>query len=114
VADQLTEAFERFLTLCPHVVSSHDLVTKIRLELGRGYVFDLYFREATGQYSYTLLRYDQRLLGWDNASHHPGLDNHPHHFHRPDGSVESAPLTGDPVKDMDRVAQTINTFIASP
>jgi hypothetical protein len=113
VADQLTEALGSFVALCHHVRSTRDLVSKVRIELERDYVFDLYFRETTGQYSYTLLQNDRRVLGWDNAKHHPDLQNAPHHFHNPEGGVESSTLTGTPVEDIKIVADKINEFFKS-
>jgi hypothetical protein len=62
------------------VQAIHDLVAKQRVELTGGYVLDLYFNETLGKYSYALVWDDRRLLGWDNASHHPDLTNSPHHF----------------------------------
>ena len=38
------------------------------------------------------------------------LVNAPHHFHREDGQVESASLTGDPVLDIRIVAERINAL----
>ncbi|HKZ85288.1 MAG TPA: DUF6516 family protein [Anaerolineae bacterium] len=110
MADPLTDALSVFVALCPHIRSTRDLVTKIRIELERDYSLELYFREATGQYSYTLLLNDRRVIGWDNARHHPDLPNAPHHFHREDGQVESASLTGDPVQDIRIVAKRINAL----
>ena len=110
MADPLTDALSVLLARCPHIRSTRDLVTKIRVELERGYALELYFREATGQYSYTLLLGNRRVLGWDNARHHFGLLNAPHHFHAEDGEAESSPLTGDPVQDMRFVAERLNAL----
>jgi hypothetical protein len=110
VADPLTNALSALIALCPHIRSTRDLVTKIRVELERGYVLELYCRETTGQYSYTLLLGNQRVLGWDNARHHLELPNAPHHFHSVDGEAESSPLTGDPVQDIRFVAERLNAL----
>jgi hypothetical protein len=110
VADPLTDALSVLIAHCPYIRSTRDLVTKIRVELERGYALELYFREATGQYSYTLLQGNRRVLGWDNARHHPELPNAPHHFHREDGEAEDSPLAGDPVQDMPIVAERINAL----
>jgi hypothetical protein len=59
VADPLTDALSVLIALCPHVRSTRDLITKIRVELERGYALELYFREATGQYSYMRLVAEQ-------------------------------------------------------
>lgn len=111
MADKLTEALDLFIAACPHVISTRDLLSKIRIELEQDYVLDLYFREATGQYSYTLIRNDQRVAGWDNARHHPDLPNAPHHFHRQDGAVESSAMVGDPAQDIQIVAEWTNALL---
>ena len=115
MADPLTDALEYFVAACPHVRSTRDLVTKIRLELEERYVLDLYFRETTAQYSYSLHRDNQRVLGWDNAPPYPDLSNAPHHFHREDGEVEASTLKGDPVQDISIVVERINAlYVAKP
>ncbi len=112
MVDKLIEALGIFVANCPHVVSTRDLLTKVRIELARSYILDLYYRESTGQYSYSLILNDQRVPGWDNARHHPGLLNAPHHYHREDGTVESSPMIGDPAQDIQIVAGRINALLA--
>jgi len=75
------------------------------------YVFDLYFNETLGKYSYTLVQAGTRVLGWDNAPHHPGLANSPHHVHRPDGWIEPSTLIGDPDHDLEQVRLEIEAFL---
>jgi hypothetical protein len=111
MADQLAQALARLITLCPFVQSIHDLATKQRVVLEGGYLLDLYFNETLGKYSYTLVQGARRIIGWDNASHHPGLANFPHHFHRQDGVVVSSPLTGNPKQDIELVVADLNEFL---
>lgn len=111
MADQLTDALEILLAACPYVRSTRDLATKVRVEFDRGYMLELYFRETTGQYSYTLIYGNQRLCGWDNAPHYPALPNAPHHFHTTTGQVESAPLNGRPAEDMRHVIEKLNAIL---
>jgi hypothetical protein len=66
MADQLADALGVLIAVCPHIRATRDLVTKIRVELEQDYLLDLYYRESTGQYSYTVVVNDQRLIGWDN------------------------------------------------
>jgi len=54
----------------------------------------------------------RRVLGWDNALHHPGLANFPHHVHPPDGQIEPSALTGDPDHDLEQVRHEIEAFLA--
>lgn len=81
-----------------YVAGATDLATKWRIELVGGYVLDLYFNETLGKYSYTLVKGGTRVLGWDNAPHHPNVANFPHHMHRSDGSLVPTELTGNPAK----------------
>jgi hypothetical protein len=112
MAGQLARAVARFIVLCPYVQVVHDLVTKQRVVLTGGYVFDLYFNETLEKYSYTLVQGSRRLIGWDNASHHPGLANYPHHLHLEDGTVVPSRLTGVPEQDIEHVAAELNKFMA--
>jgi len=77
-----------------------DLLTKTRIELQGGYGLDIYYNETPGKYGYTLIRQNQRIIGWDNAPHHPRLSGFPHHFHNEDGTVYPSDFTGNPVEDI--------------
>jgi hypothetical protein len=105
-------ALTHFITACAYVTAVHDLVTKWRIELTGGYFLDVYFNETLGKYGYTLVKAGTRVLGWDNAPHHPGLPNFPHHVHRPDGRIESSALNGDPDRDLELVRLEIEAFLA--
>jgi hypothetical protein len=100
MAAPFDDALAHFINTCSCVVAAHDLVTKWRIELTKGYLLDLYFNEALGKYSYTLVQAEVRVLGWDNAPHHPGTLNFPHHVHRPGGQIEPSTLTGNPSHDL--------------
>jgi len=113
MAASFDRAVARLISTCPHVVTAHDLVTKWRIELSGGYVLDLCFNESLGKYSYALVKGNTRVLGWDNAPHHPGLDNFPHHLHRADGSIESSSLSGNPDDDLKQVQQIIEALLAA-
>jgi len=112
MAGQLARAVAHVLARCPYVQSVHDLVTKQRVVLEGGYILDLYFNEAQGKYSYTLVQEDRRIIGWDNAPHHTDLTSFPHHFHLEDGTVVPSPLTGVPEEDIEIVVTSLNRFLA--
>jgi len=111
----MAAAFDRavahFIAACRYVTAVHDLVTKWRIELTGGYTLDLYFNETLGKYSYTLVQGGKRVLGWDNAHHHPDLPNFPHHFHRPDGQIEPSALVGDPTLDLEQARLEVEAFL---
>jgi hypothetical protein len=113
MADPLSDTVSVLIEHCPHVISTRNLVTKVRLELKGGYLLDLFFRDATSQYAYTLTLNTQRLLGWDNSPHYPELPNALHHVHRSDGSIQASSLIGDPPVDRVIVAQELNTLLGS-
>ena len=112
MAAAFDRAVARFIATCRYITAVHDLVTKWRIELTGGYMLDLYFNETLGKYGYTLVQEGRRVLGWDNARHHPDLPNFPHHFHRPDGQTESSLLVGDPTQDLEQVRLGIEAFLA--
>jgi hypothetical protein len=112
MAAEFNRAVARFIATCAYVTAVHDLITKWRLELVGGYILDLYFNETLGKYGYTMVQARTRVLGWDNAPHHPGLANFPHHVHRPDGQIEPSALTGDPDHDLEQVRLEIEAFLA--
>jgi len=96
---------------CHHIVALQALPTKLRFVLQGGYVCELFFRSRTGGYSYVLVKDEQRVMGWDNALHHPHIPTAPHHFHTPDGAIASSPLIGDPTRDIVHVAREINRYL---
>jgi len=111
MASTFEGALSRFLAECAFVANVHDLATKWRIEFEGGYFLDVFFNAALGKYSYTLSKGETRILGWDNAPHHPKLANSPHHFHRADGSVTASDLTGDPEHDLEIVRIEIERFL---
>ncbi len=110
MAGQLAHAVSHFLDLCPHVVAVHDLVTKVRVELPDDCFLDLYYNATLGKYTYALICQGRRVYCWDNAPHHPGLKNYPHHFHCENGSIEPSSFTGDPEQDIAAIAAIINNI----
>lgn len=111
MAATLETALNRFIAICPLVVSVHNLMTKWRIQLQGGYVLDIYFNAGNGRYSYTLSQGESRVLGWDNAPHHRSQPNFPHHFHNEDGSVIPSMLNGDPENDLEIVRVEIERFL---
>jgi hypothetical protein len=79
----------------------------------RTVIFSTFFFNATsGKYSYALSQGEQRILGWDNAPHHPDIPNFPHHFHQANSSIVSSNLNGDPDHDLEIVRVAIEEFLA--
>jgi hypothetical protein len=113
MATSFDRAVARLIDTCRYVTTVHDLVTKWRIELTNGYILDLWFNESLGKYSYALVKENKRVLGWDNAPHHPGLANFPHHLHCADGSVESSPLSGNPDDDLEHIRIAIEAFLSA-
>lgn len=111
MAFTLRRAINRFIEQASFIVSVHDLITKWRLELRGGYFLDCYFNESLGKYSYTLVKDNKRIMGWDNATHYPHLPHFPHHFHDPDQRIVSSLFTGDPEQDLEQVRITLESFL---
>jgi hypothetical protein len=108
----LRRAISRFIEQSDYIVAVHDLITKWRLELSAGYILDCYFNETVGKYSYTLIKDNKRVMGWDNAAHHPQLPHFPHHFHTPDQKIVPSDFTGNPEQDLEQVRAVVESFLA--
>jgi phage terminase large subunit-like protein len=52
------------------------------------------------------------LLRWDNKEEFRHLETYPHHHHDDQGDVNSSPLTGDPVKDIEVVLREVSAFLS--
>ncbi|MBE8540557.1 toxin-antitoxin system TumE family protein [Geoglobus acetivorans] len=85
--------------------------TKVRAYLVRGYIFDVYHNQTLGKYSYTLIKEDRRIAGWDNAPHHVSVETYPDHFHDVDGKIKPSYLSGDPLEDLDRVLNVVKNIL---
>lgn len=72
----------------------------------------MYYNKTLGKYAYTLIKENKRIIGWDNAPHHKGLDNFPHHFHTADDRAIPSKLKGNPETDVYIVIEEINNFFA--
>lgn len=86
------------------------MMYKIRCDLPKGYFFQIRLRLRAGtiEYSYQLFT-TKPVLRWDNAPHHPSLDNFPHHFHDGKDTKHPSGLSGDPLADIAIVlAEAIN------
>jgi hypothetical protein len=112
MATRFDLALDRFIASCSHVKAVQNLITKWRLELTYGYVLDVYYNETLGKYGYALVSAGVRILGWDNAPHHPERANFPHHVYLPDGQIEPSTLTGDPEDDLEQVRRRIEAYLA--
>ncbi|MCX7839967.1 MAG: DUF6516 family protein [Anaerolineae bacterium] len=106
-------AVARLISTCRYVTAVHDLETKWRIELINGYILDLWFNESLGKYSYALIKENKRVLGWDNAPHHPHLANFPHHLHLADGRIEPSSLSGNPSDDLEQICKIIETWLST-
>jgi len=93
----------RKLLLSPLVLDVQFLGTKVRAHLPNGYILDLYYNSTLQKYSYTIVKQDKRIIGWDNAPHHKHVKTHPHHFHAPDGKIAQSKMKGNPTKDIDSI-----------
>ncbi|MGQ9626906.1 MAG: toxin-antitoxin system TumE family protein [Anaerolineae bacterium] len=77
------------------------LLYKIRCSLPGNHRLQIRLRlkEEGIEYSYQLFSI-KPLLRWDNAPHHPGLTNFPHHFHDDRDMKHPSALSGEPLNDL--------------
>ena len=102
-----------FLRECDSAETAQNLRTKIRIVFKGNYFMDMYYNRTLGKYTYTLIKENRRIVGWDNAPHHKHLENFPHHFHTRDGKLISSLLSGDPETDVYIILDYINGFFAT-
>ena len=62
----LIETAEKLL-VSPLVLNVDFLGTKVRAQLPSGYTLDIYYNATLQKYSYTIIKHDKRIIGWDNA-----------------------------------------------
>ncbi len=110
---EIINASRTFLRECKFAVFAQNLKTKIRIILKGNYFLDMYYNKTLGKYAYTLVMENRRVIGWDNAPHHKGLDNFPHHFHTTDGQTLPSKLKGNPETDVYIVIEVVNKFFVS-
>lgn len=87
------------------------LRTKVRVHLTGEYILDKYYNQTLGKYSYTLVKENKRIIGWDNAPHHLTVETHPDHFYTDNGTVRKSELSGNPLKDLNRVMKKVKKFL---
>jgi hypothetical protein len=90
----------RKLLLFPLVLDIEFLETKVRAYLPNNYILDIYYNATFQKYSYTIIKQNKRIMGWDNAPHHKHVKTRPHHFHTPDGQITQSKMKGNPIEDM--------------
>jgi len=90
----------RKLLLSPLVLDIEFLGTKVRVHLPNGYILDIYYNATLQKYSYTIIKQNKRIIGWDNAPHHKHVKTYPHHFHTPDGEITQSTMKGNPTEDV--------------
>lgn len=89
------------------------LLLKIRCRLPAGHQLQIWIHQEPEflAYSYQLFT-DRPLLRWDNAPHHPELQEHfPHHFHDQSGNVTPSDLRGDVLVDLPAILDRIQGFL---
>jgi len=90
----------RKLLLSPLVLEIEFLGTKVRAPLPSGYTLDIYYNATLQKYSYTIIKQNKRIIGWDNAPHHKQVKTYPHHFHTSDGKIIQSKMKGKPTEDV--------------
>jgi hypothetical protein len=82
------------------VLNMEFLGTKIRAQLPKGYTLYVWYNATMAKYSYTIVKQNRRIIGWDNAPHHKHVGTHPHHFHGSDGRTMPSKMMGTPAEDI--------------
>ena len=90
----------RKLLASPLILDIEFLGTKVRAYLPKSYILDIYYNATFQKYSYTIIKQNKRIMGWDNASHHKHVKTYPHHLHTPNGKISSSKMKGNPTEDI--------------
>jgi hypothetical protein len=90
----------RKLIQSPLILDIEFLGTKVRAHLPKSYILDIYYNATLQKYSYTIIKQNKRIIGWDNAPHHQHVKTHPHHFHTLYGEIAQSKMKGNPTKDV--------------
>lgn len=94
--------------------SSDQFFIKIRAEFAATNKFQarIYYNRGHIDYAYQLFR-EIPLLRWDNKEEFRFLETYPHHHHDAKGNICASPLSGDPMKDLEVVLETVSSFLAA-
>ncbi len=87
------------------------LGTKVRAYVVHEYILDVYYNQTLGKYSYTLIKENRGIIGWDNAPHHVSVETHPDNFHDVDGKIKPSYLSGNPLKDLNHVIKVVKDVL---
>jgi len=55
---------------------------------------------------------DRHILQWDNAPHYARISTAPNHFPDELGKVSETPLSGKPLKDLEKVLSEIEKWLS--
>jgi hypothetical protein len=104
---------ERATVVETKTFSPNQFFFKVRVEFAEGNKFQvrIYYNQGHIDYAYQLFT-DVPLLRWDNKEEFRHLETYPHHHHDDQGDVNSSPLTGDPVKDIEVVLREVSAFLS--
>ena len=89
------------------------LELKVRCRLIKGHQLQvwLHYESAFQDYAFQLFT-DRPILRWDNSPHYPDIPTAPHHFHDETEKVSESPLSGKPVKDLEKVMNEIEKWLS--
>jgi len=95
----------------PLIIDLEFLGTKIRAHLPKDYLLDIYYNATLQKYSYTIIKRNNRIIGWDNAPHHKHVETHPHHFHTANGRILPSKMKGNPTEDLPSILKQIRKIL---
>ena len=103
---------EKVMVMETKEFSPEQFFFKIRAKLVKGNMqVRIYYNRGHIDYAYQLFT-DVPLLRWDNKEEFRHLATYPHHHHDELGNVNSSPLVGAPIRDIEIVLQKISAFLS--
>jgi len=86
--------------------------TKVRAYLVNGYALDIYYNTTLGKYSYTVFKENRRILsGIMHLVIKLILETYPPHFRDINGSIKPSNLSGNPLKDLNKIMKIISEIL---
>lgn len=110
---QATRLFHALIVVDEKSFSDEQFVVRVRMSIINGWNLQVHLYHNRGHYDYAYHVFENKLtiMRWDNKEDCPGLDNFPHHFHAPDGSIVASILSGDPVQDVAAILANLEKII---
>ena len=95
----------------PLIIGVEFVGTKLRARLSGALYLDIYYNASMGKYSYFIVKFGTRIIGWDNAPHHAEVSTYPHHFYDENDRIRPSGMKGSPLEDLPEVLTYLAKYL---